>query len=103
LRFAGCWRRDIIRWAAAAPGIVVAIMVVRDFSARITGTGFLIFTVSSIGWIDLAALKSEPPLAIQNSILLLVNMFGADRHMIVKDAKVWVANIGDTLLDKQRC
>jgi len=78
---------DIIQWAATATGIVAAIMVAGKFSARITGIGFLIFTVSSIGWIAFAAMKGEPPLAIQNSVLLLVNLFGVYRYMIVKDAK----------------
>jgi hypothetical protein len=78
---------DIIQWTATLTGIVAAIMVAGKFGERISGWGFLIFTVSSIAWIAFAGLKGEPPLAIQNAVLLVVNLFGVYRHLIVRTAK----------------
>ena len=78
---------DIIQWTATLTGIVAAIMVAGKFGERISGWGFLIFTVSSIAWITFASIKGEPPLAIQNAVLLAVNLFGVYRHLIMRTAK----------------
>jgi uncharacterized membrane protein len=78
---------DIIQWTATLTGIVAAIMVAGKFGERISGWGFLIFTISAIGWILFACLKGEPPLAIQNVVLLLIDLFGVYRHLIMRAAK----------------
>jgi hypothetical protein len=77
---------QFLQWAAMATGIAAAILVTGKFSHRMTGIGFLIFTVSSVGWIAFAVIKGEQPLAIQNAVLLLVNMVGVYRYLIARDA-----------------
>lgn len=77
---------DLVQWYATISGIVAAIMVAGKFSARITGWGFVIFAFSSIGWIAFGLMKGEPPLTLQNVVLLIVNAVGVWRHLIVKDA-----------------
>ncbi|RYG35279.1 MAG: hypothetical protein EON93_06795 [Burkholderiales bacterium] len=77
---------DLVQWSATILGIIAAIMVAGKFSARITGWGFVIFAVSSIGWIAFGLIKQEPPLTLQNGVLLIVNMVGVWRHLIAKDA-----------------
>ncbi|MDZ4762856.1 MAG: hypothetical protein SGJ21_17495 [Alphaproteobacteria bacterium] len=76
---------DIIQWAATITGIAAAIMVAGKFSTRITGIGFLVFAVSSVGWIAFAVIEGELPLTIQNGMLLLINLFGVYRYLIMKE------------------
>lgn len=75
---------DIVQWLATATGIVAAIMVAGKFSEPITGWGFVIFAISSVGWIAFGMLKQETPLTIQNGVLFLINLVGVWRHLIAK-------------------
>lgn len=77
---------DIVQWYATLTGIIAAIMVAGKFSARITGWGFVLFAFSSVGWIAFGLMKEEPPLTLQNGVLLIVNFVGVWRHLIAKDA-----------------
>lgn len=77
---------DIVQWYATLSGIIAAIMVAGRFSARITGWGFVLFAFSSIGWIAFGLMKEEPPLTLQNGVLLVVNFVGVWRDLIAKDA-----------------
>jgi uncharacterized protein with PQ loop repeat len=76
---------DIVQWMAMATGIIAAVMVAGKFSARITGWGFVIFAISSIGWVAFGLLKQETPLTIQNGVLFLINLAGVWRHLVVKE------------------
>lgn len=76
---------ELVQWSATILGIIAAIMVAGKFSARITGWGFVIFAVSSVGWIAFGLIKGEAPLTLQNGVLLVVNMVGVWRHLIAKD------------------
>jgi hypothetical protein len=78
---------DTIQWIATCTGIIAAITVAGNFGAKITGWGFLIFVVSSVGWVAFAVMKGETPLAIQNIVLFAVNLFGIWRYWIVKAKK----------------
>jgi hypothetical protein len=78
---------NIIQWSAMLTGIVGAIMVAGKFGERVSGWGFLIFVFSSIAWVVFGVIKGEPPLAIQNAVLLAVNLFGVYRHLIVRAAR----------------
>lgn len=73
---------DIIQWAATLTGIAAAIMVAGKFSGQITGWGFAVFAISSCGWIAFGLLKGEPPLTLQNSVLVIINLVGVWRYLI---------------------
>lgn len=75
---------DVIQWLATISGIIAAVMVATNLSARITGWGFVVFTGSSIFWIAFGVLKQEPPLTIQNAVLLVVNLIGIWRYLIAR-------------------
>ncbi|MEQ8746130.1 hypothetical protein [Pyruvatibacter sp.] len=72
---------DVLRWAASGTGIVAALMVAAHISVRVTGYGFVIFTVSSVMWITAAWFGDREPLALQNIILFGINLFGVYRYL----------------------
>ncbi len=75
---------DIIKWCATATGVVAALMVAADIGRRVTGWGFVVFTVSSIAWIAAALLSADGALATQNGVLFAINLFGIYRYLIRK-------------------
>lgn len=75
---------DVIQWTATISGVIAAILVAGRFSSRLTGWGFVIFAVSSVGWIAFGLLKKEAPLTLQNAVLFLINVFGVWRYLIAK-------------------
>lgn len=76
---------DSIQWAAMTTGIIAAILIAGRFGQRTSGIGFLIFAASSIAWVVVGLGKGEAPLAIQNSVLLLINIFGVWRYLIARE------------------
>lgn len=78
-----------IEWIAAIGTILAATMVAADYSRRVTGTGFLLFSLVSCLWVysGLTA-KDGTPLAIQNAVLLLINLFGVWQFLISRKKKM---------------
>ena len=75
---------DILQWGATVTGIGAAVLVALNLGARLTGWGFVIFTISSIGWIAFALAEGELPLAIQNGVLFVINLLGIYRYWFLK-------------------
>jgi hypothetical protein len=73
---------DLIRWSAAASGIVAAIIVALNLGRRITGVGFVVFTWSSISWIVAGYLENLPSLITLNVALTIINILGVYRWLI---------------------
>ena len=76
--------QSLLEWSATLTGIFAAITVSLNLGARITGFGFIVFTVSSLCWVTVALLSRETPLAIQNGVLFIINCIGIYRYLIVK-------------------
>lgn len=74
--------QDIIQWAAAATGVVAAILVASKSGHRITGIGFVIFCVSSAAWTTVGVLEEQHGLIVQNVVLTAVNILGVYRYLI---------------------
>ena len=72
---------DILRWTASITGMITAIMVAANAGARISGSGFVIFSVSSLIWIATSALSENRPPVVQNVVLLGINLFGVYRYL----------------------
>jgi uncharacterized membrane protein YfcA len=72
-----------VEWIAA-----IGTMVAADHSRRVSGFGFVLFAVVSCLWIysGLTA-KDGMPLAIQNGVLLLINLFGVWQFLISRKKK----------------
>jgi|APTNR8051073442_1049403.scaffolds.fasta_scaffold09170_5 hypothetical protein len=75
---------DIIRWTATGCGILAAVIVSLNLGRRITGIGFLIFTVSSVTWIAAGYLEDLPSLMTQNAVLTVINILGVYRWLVFK-------------------
>ena len=77
-----------LEWIAAIGTILAAAMVAADFSRRVTGFGFILFAVVSCLWVysGLTA-KDGMPLAIQNGVLLVINLFGIWKFLISRKKK----------------
>ena len=72
---------DILRWIASISGMIAAAMVALNAGAKISGAGFVLFCGSSIVWVAASLLDGNNPLAIQNIVLLGINLFGVYRYL----------------------
>jgi hypothetical protein len=60
---------------------IAAFIVASNFGARVTGYGFVIFTVGSIAWTALGYATDQPSLLWQNVLLTALNLFGIWRWL----------------------
>lgn len=68
--------------------MLAAAMVAADFSRRVTGWGFVLFAIVSCLWVYSGLSSPEGmPIAIQNAILLLINIFGVWQFLISRSKK----------------
>lgn len=72
---------ELAGWVASAAVMVAAIMTASNLGARVTGWGFLVFTLGSLAWIANAALQGQTSLLVTNAFLTLVNLFGVWRWL----------------------
>ena len=72
-----------LEWIGAIGAILAAALIAGDFGRRITGWGFVLFCAVSVVWIvaGLAA-KDGMPIAVQNGILLLINLYGVWQFLL---------------------
>jgi uncharacterized membrane protein YphA (DoxX/SURF4 family) len=77
-----------IEWIAAIGTILAAAMVAADFSRRITGFGFVLFSIVACLWVYSGLTAPDGmPLAIQNGVLLFINLFGVWQFLISRKKK----------------
>jgi nicotinamide riboside transporter PnuC len=78
----------VIEWIAAIGTIIAATMVAADYSRRVSGFGFVLFAIVSCLWVysGLTA-KDGMPVAIQNAVLLLINLFGVWQFLLSRRKK----------------
>ncbi|WOK37190.1 hypothetical protein [Sphingomonas sp. C3-2] len=76
-----------IEWFASISGMIAAMMIAWDHSRRVTGWGFVLFVFASCAWIISGVVNGTPPLAVQNLVLLAINLFGVYRYLIRKKAE----------------
>ena len=60
---------------------IAAFVVASNFGARITGYGFIVFTVGSIAWTLLGYATDQPNLLWQNVLLTALNLYGIWRWL----------------------
>ena len=72
-----------LEWTGAIGAILAAALIAGDFGRRLTGWGFVLFSVVSVIWIvsGLTA-KDGMPIAVQNGILLLINVYGVWQFLL---------------------
>jgi len=68
-------------WIAPAATMIAAMMTAANLGARVTGWGFVIFTVGSAAWSTVAVTTGQPNLLLTNGFLTLVNFVGIWRWL----------------------
>ena len=72
---------NILTWVAPVATIVAALMTASNLGARITGAGFVVFTIGSIAWLTLGMIGDDPALLWMNVVLTGLNLFGIWRWL----------------------
>lgn len=68
-------------WIAPVATTIAAIMVAANLGTKITGYGFIVFCIGSIGWIGVGYFLHQPTLVWQNAFLCVVNLIGVWRWL----------------------
>lgn len=72
---------EISSWVAPIATAIAACMTAANLGARVTGWGFVVFTIGSIGWTTYGALTGQTNLLWQNLFLTAVNLLGVWRWL----------------------
>ena len=72
---------DMAGWIAPTATIIAAMMTAANLGARVTGWGFIVFTIGSIGWTIVGATSGQTNLIASNGFLTLVNGIGIWRWL----------------------
>jgi len=70
-----------LAWVATVATVTAASMTASNLGARITGYGFIVFTVGSICWFGLGLMTGQPALVWTNVVLTMLNLFGIWRWL----------------------
>ena len=76
--------KELLGYVGMATGTVAAVMVSANIGRRVTGYGFVIFSLSSVIWVIYALQDGEIPLIIQNAVLTAINLAGIYRWLILR-------------------
>jgi hypothetical protein len=68
-------------WIAPAATMIAAMMTAANLGARVTGWGFVVFTVGAVAWIVTALATGQQNLLVANGFLLVVNVIGVWRWL----------------------
>ncbi len=68
-------------WIATATTILAACLTASNLGSRITGYGFIVFTIGSIAWFSVGVLTGQQSLVFTNAVMTLLNLFGVWRWL----------------------
>lgn len=72
---------QLASWVATGTTILAACLTASNLGSRITGYGFIIFTIGSIAWFTTGLLTGQPALMWTNVVMTLLNLFGVYRWL----------------------
>src|SRR3954453_14764737 len=72
---------ETISWVATIATIIAASITASNLGSRITGYGFVVFTVGAGCWIAVGAMTSQPALMWTNVVLTVLDVFGIWRWL----------------------
>ena len=72
---------DIAGWVAPIATMIAAMMTAANLGARVTGWGFVVFTVGSLCWCAVGLSSGQGNLLASNAFLTLVNLVGIWRWL----------------------
>lgn len=73
--------QDIAGWIAPLATTLAAVMTAANLGTRVTGWGFVVFTVGSIAWVTIALGTGQSNLLWANGFLTVVNVIGIWRWL----------------------
>ncbi|MET0588623.1 MAG: hypothetical protein ABWZ75_08885 [Novosphingobium sp.] len=77
-----------LEWIAAIGTIIAAAMVASDLGRKVMGWGFVLFSVVACLWVYSGLTASDgKPIAVQNGILLFINLYGVWQYLISRKKK----------------
>lgn len=68
-------------WVATVATIVAACMTASNLGSRITGYGFIVFTVGALAWTAVGVITKQPALIYTNIVMTGLNLFGVWRWL----------------------
>jgi hypothetical protein len=72
---------EIAGWVAPAATMIAAMMTAANLGARLTGWGFVVFTIGSICWSIIGITSGQTNLVASNAFLTVVNLVGIWRWL----------------------
>lgn len=72
---------EIAGWVAPIATMIAAMMTAANLGARVTGWGFIVFTVGSIAWTTVGVTTGQTNLVASNGFLMVVNVVGIWRWL----------------------
>jgi len=72
---------EIAGWIAPIATMIAAMMTAANLGARVTGWGFVVFTVGSIAWVTIGLATGQANLLASNAFLTIVNLVGIWRWL----------------------
>ena len=72
---------SIAEWLAPAATMIAAVMTAANLGARVTGWGFVVFTIGSAGWIVVGLANGQTNLVVTNAVLAVINAVGIWRWL----------------------
>lgn len=72
---------EIAGWVAPAATMIAAVMTAANLGTRVTGWGFIVFTIGSVAWSCVAIGTGQQNLLWTNGFLTLVNLVGIWRWL----------------------
>jgi len=68
-------------WIAPAATMIAAIMTAANLGSRVTGWGFVVFSVGAVAWVIVGASTGQQNLLLSNAFLLIVDLVGIWRWL----------------------
>lgn len=91
---------QLATYAAPIATTIAALIVASNLGSRMTGIGFIIFTIGSVAWALLGAVTHQPNLLWQNILLTALNLFGIwrwlGRQARIEDGAATAAKASET-------
>src|SRR5690242_3220530 len=72
---------EIAEWVAPIATMIAALMTAANLGPRITGWGFVVFTIGAIAWAAIGFMTGQSNLLWQNIVLFVVDVFGIWRWL----------------------
>jgi sporulation protein YlmC with PRC-barrel domain len=72
---------QLASWIATVATILAACLTASNLGSRITGYGFIVFTIGSIAWFATGYLTDQPALIWTNIVMTGLNLFGVWRWL----------------------